>query len=133
MLASVVVSGWVPVCTAYCSAGRPKVVAEGVEDVVSQHTVVAGEDVGGDVAQRVADVQTSAGGVGEHVLHEEFVGGNVGAVGGGEIPYWVGGFKAVAFLPFLLPAGFNLGGQLGAVAVGGADFDVLRHDVLLLG
>ena len=100
---------------------------------MAQHTVVAGEDIGGDVAQWVADVHAGAGRVGEHVLHEEFVGGDVGAVGGGEVPYGVGGFEGVAFLPFFLPAGFNLDGQLGAVAVGGADFDVLRHDVLLLG
>ena len=58
MFASVVIRGWVPVCTAYCSAGQAEgVVAEGVEHVAARHAVVAGEDVGADVAERVADVE----------------------------------------------------------------------------
>ena len=57
------------------------VVAEGVENIVAQHAVVAGEHVGGDVPQRVADVQAGTGRVREHVLDEEFIGGNIGTVG----------------------------------------------------
>ena len=104
------------------------VVAEGVENIVAQHAVVAGEHVGGDVPQRVADVQAGTGRVREHVLDEEFIGGNIGTVGGGEVSYRVGGFEGVAVVPFLLPTGFDLGGQFSAVAVDGADLDILRHD-----
>ena len=41
--------------------------AHGVEDVEAAHALVAGEDVGGGVALRMADVQARAAGVGEHV------------------------------------------------------------------
>ena len=47
--------------------------AQGVQDVVAGHALVAGEDVGGDVAQRVADVQARTRGVREHV-HDELLG-----------------------------------------------------------
>src|SRR5690606_17505447 len=50
------------------------VVAERVQHVAAAHAVVAGEDVGGDVAERVADVQADTGRVGEHVLDEQLVG-----------------------------------------------------------
>ena len=43
------------------------VVAHRVQDVPASHPGETGDDVGGDVAQRVAHVQALAGGVGEHV------------------------------------------------------------------
>ena len=47
------------------------VVAEGVEHVAAGHPVVAGEHVGADVAERVADVEAGARRVREHVEHVE--------------------------------------------------------------
>ena len=58
------------------------VVAQAVQDVLAEHPVEAREDVGGDVAQRVADVQAGAARVGEHVEHEEVPAG----VGGDGAP-----------------------------------------------
>jgi hypothetical protein len=50
------------------------VVAQAVQHVLAEHPVVPGIDVGGDVAQRVADVQARAAGVGEHVEDEQAAG-----------------------------------------------------------
>ena len=46
------------------------VVAHGVQHVLALHAVVAADHVGGEVAQRVADVQALAGRVREHVHRE---------------------------------------------------------------
>ncbi|RPK43838.1 hypothetical protein EES40_16160 [Streptomyces sp. ADI93-02] len=46
--------------------------AQGVQDVVPGHPLVAGVDVGGDVAQRVTDMQAGPRGVREHV-HDELL------------------------------------------------------------
>ncbi len=47
------------------------VVTERVQNVVTSHPQVAGEHVGADVAERMADMQTATGRVGEHVHDEE--------------------------------------------------------------
>lgn len=52
-----VLLGWEAVC----------VVAHWVEDVEAAEAFVSGEDIGGDVSERVADVEAGAGGVWEHV------------------------------------------------------------------
>ena len=49
------------------------VVAERVQNILAQHSVVAREDIRGDVAQRVPHVQARPGRVGEHVLDVELV------------------------------------------------------------
>ena len=95
-----------------------RVVAQAVQHVLAEHPVEAREDVGGDVAQRVADVQAGAARVGEHVEHEEVparVGGDglrVGPRAGG-----VGRVVGAALLPAVLPGDLDLPGQLGGVAV----------------
>ena len=53
--------------------------AHRVQHVAAPHPLVAGEDVGGDVALGVADVQARAAGVGEHVEHVELGPGRVEA------------------------------------------------------
>ena len=61
MFASVVTRGCWPVCTAYCSAGRPnasKPIA--CSTLWPRHPLEAAVDVGRDVAQRVPDVQPDA-------------------------------------------------------------------------
>ena len=52
------------------------IVAHGVQDVVAAQTLVAGIDVGGDVAEGMPHVQPGSRGIGEHVEHVElrFVG-----------------------------------------------------------
>ena len=47
-----------------------------VQHIATQHPEVAGVDIGGDVAERMADVQTLARGIGEHVLHKHLVVGH---------------------------------------------------------
>ena len=49
------------------------IVAHGVEDVEALLALVARVDVAGDVAQRVADVQTCSRGIGEHVEDVELL------------------------------------------------------------
>ena len=50
-----------------------RVVAHRVQHVVAAHPHEAGEDVGADVAERVADVQARPRRVREHVEHEELL------------------------------------------------------------
>ena len=62
--------------------GQPeRVEAQRVQHVAAVHPEVAGVDVGGDVAQRVPDVQSLARRVREHVLDEHLVGRNRATVG----------------------------------------------------
>ena len=49
------------------------VITQRVQDVLAQHAVKASVSIRRDVAQRVADVQAHAGGIGEHVLDVELV------------------------------------------------------------
>ena len=49
--------------------------SQGVQHVTSGHPEIPRVDIGGDVAERVADVQALAGRVGEHVLNEHLVRG----------------------------------------------------------
>ena len=53
-----------------------RVEAQRVQHVAARHPEVAGVDVGGDVAERVTDVQPLARRVREHVLHEHLVVGH---------------------------------------------------------
>ena len=94
------------------------VVAEGVEHVLAGHALEAGVDIGGDIAQRVADVQPGAGGVGEHVLHEDAVFRQLLPVGG-EVADGVGCVEGAVLGPVLLPALLDIRGERGGVAVRG--------------
>ena len=94
------------------------VVAEGMQDVCPGHALVAGKDVGGDVAEGMADVQTRARGVGEHVENEQLVtAGHLVRLG-----EWASGVRSVeraVCIPRVLPLGFDLVGKRRAVAEGG--------------
>src|SRR5262249_6606333 len=70
--------------------------AHGVQHVVAAHAAVAGEDVGGGVAFRVADVQAGAAGVGGNVEDVEL------RLAGG-VRRWEG----LVLFPELLPARFD--------------------------
>src|SRR5690606_14975363 len=95
------------------------VVAHRVQDVEAQHPLVAGVDVGADVAQRVSDVQPRTAGVGEHVQHVQLgpVGDPVEA--GAQVPDRVGRVVRALPLPAVLPRRLDLLGELRRVAEGG--------------
>ena len=93
------------------------VVTHGVQDVLALHAVVAAHHVGGQVAQRVADVQALAGRVGKHVHGE--VGGaafGVTALAVLQIAVDVGGPEGALLVPNLLPLFFDVLRQCGVVA-----------------
>ena len=93
------------------------VVTHGVQDVLALHAVVAAHHVGGQVAQRVADVQALAGRVGKHVHGE--VGGaafGVTALAVLQIAVDVGGPEGALLVPNLLPLVFDVLRQCGVVA-----------------
>ena len=90
--------------------------AHGVQHVAPGHPLVAGEDIGADVAQRVPDVQATAGRVGEHVLHEQLVLGH-NALDGRQRPDRVGCVEGAAFGPLVLPAALDLTRQRRGVPV----------------
>ena len=104
MFFSVVMRGWTFVFDGVLLGGQAKgVEAHGVQDVVAAHAFVAGDDVGGDVAQRVADVQPDARGVGEHV--------HAKVLGLAGVKPFVAGVPDVEGLgvgPALLPLSFDL-------------------------
>ena len=68
------------------------------------HALVPAEDVGRDVAQRVADVQARAGGVGEHVQHEELLGRSPRPRRSAQRADRVGRVEGALGLPAVLPA-----------------------------
>lgn len=135
MLSSVVLRGCWPVWTAYCSAGSPNVVPQAVQDVLAEHAVEAREDVGGDVAERVPDVQAGTARVGEHVEDEQMPAGVRGdplgvCPGAGRVRGVVG----ASLLPAVLPGHLDLPGQrLGGVAVRGLAHLVLVRRVVVRG
>jgi protein-disulfide isomerase len=77
---------------------------------------IAGVDVGGDEAQRVAHVQAGPGRVREHVEHERLrpVGHRLRV---GQRAGRVGRLERAVGLPTLLPPKLDLGGQLGGVSM----------------
>ena len=97
--------------------GQPeRVVAKCMQHVVASHTFEASVYVGGDVAERVADMQPSPRRVGEHVEDEQFLAPS-DFFGLSERPSRVRGVKGVCSLPAVLPFGLNLGCQAGVVAL----------------
>ena len=96
------------------------VVAHRVQDVPASHPGETGDDVGGDVAQRVAHVQALAGGVGEHVQQEELL---LVRPGAGQSADGVVGVEGALGLPAVLPGGLDGVRQLRRVAEGGVGLD----------
>ena len=93
------------------------VVAHGVQHVLALHAVVAADHIGGEVAQRVADVQALAGRVREHVHRE--VGRAafcVMALAVLQVAVDVGGPEGAFVIPDLLPFLFDALRQLRVVA-----------------
>lgn len=90
--------------------------AQRVQHVVPAHALVAGVDVGGDVAERVPHVQPGPGGVGEHV-HDVLL----GARDDGRVPGQVAGrvrrLVGALAVPEVLPACLDVGGHGSRVAV----------------
>jgi hypothetical protein len=98
--------------------GQPeRVEAQCVQHIPAGHPVVPGVDVGGDVAQRVSDVQALTRRVRKHVLHEHLVGGYGGAVGRRQLPDGVGHVEGAELRPCLLPRALDVPGELRGVAV----------------
>ena len=97
--------------------GQPeRVVAKRMQHVVASHAFESAVYVGGDVAERVADMQPSPRRVGEHVEDEQFFAPS-DFLGLSKWPSRVGGVKGVCGLPAVLPFGLNLGRQAGVVAL----------------
>ncbi len=80
------------------------VIAHGVQHVLALHAVVTADHIGGEVAQRVADMQTLAGRVREHV-HREVGGASFGVASFAvlQIAVDVGGPEGAFVIPDLLP------------------------------
>ncbi len=93
-----------------------RVEAQGVQDVVAGHPLVAGEDVGGDVPQRVTDVQARTGGVREHV-HDELLGAGGQLRIARQVALGVRCRVGALGVPEVLPACLDLGRDGGRVAV----------------
>ncbi len=85
-----------------------RVEAHRVHHVVAGHPLVAAVDVGADEAQRMADVQTGAGRVREHVEHEDLLrtAGDLGGIG--KRARRVGGLESSLRVPSVLPASLDL-------------------------
>ncbi|MGX1120660.1 hypothetical protein RKD37_006023 [Streptomyces ambofaciens] len=90
--------------------------AQGVQDVVAGHPLEAGEDVGGDVAQGVADVQARTGRVREHV-HDELLGLGDQLRVARQVTLGVRRGVRPLGVPEVLPACLDLGGHGSRVAV----------------
>ena len=90
--------------------------AQGVQHVVPGHALVTGEDIGGDVAQRVTDVQARTGGVREHV-HDELLrlGGQFRIVR--QIAGRVRRLVRAVGVPEVLPACLDVGSHCRRIAV----------------
>ncbi len=93
-----------------------RVEAQRVQHVVPGHPLEPAVDVGGDVAQRVPDVQPDARGVREHVQHVLLRPGR-DLVRLGHRAGRVRRLEGALGLPPVLPARLDLRGQLGGVPV----------------
>ncbi len=108
-----------------------RVEAHRVQHVVAGHPLVAGEHVGADVAERMADVQTDARRVREHVLDEQLLAALGDEIRIAEWPGRVRRLEHAVLLPAVLPADLDLLGELGGVAVrrgvGGGGAGLVAH------
>jgi hypothetical protein len=94
-----------------------RVVAHGVQHVATAHPLEAGEDVGPDVAQGVAHVESRSAWVGEHVQHVELGPAHHPVEAVRQRARGVGGVVRPVLGPARLPARLDLVGQRGPVAL----------------
>ncbi len=97
--------------------GQPKrVEAQRVQHIAAGHPEIARVDIGRDVAQRMADVQSLPGRVREHVLDEHLVVRNGRRVFRCQRPDRVRHVERPRFRPALLPEALEFAGELRGVA-----------------
>ena len=89
------------------------VVAHGVQDVPASHAGETGNDIGGDIAQRMPHMQSLARGVGEHVQQEELL---LVSIRPCERAHGIVGVEGALGLPAILPRGLDGLGQGGRVS-----------------
>ena len=105
---------------------QPKcVIAQGVQDVLARHPLEAREDVGGNEAQWMTDMQPGAGGVGEHVQNKKLLAAGH-TLGVGPRARRVRGMERALALPPVLPRHLDAFGHLGRISVR----SVVHHRVL---
>ena len=96
-----------------------RVETQRVQHIAAQHPEVAGVDIGGDVAERMADVQTLTRGIREHVLHEHLGARRlqeVGAVRRRQRTDRIGHVESPQPGPIVLPGAFDPAGQVRGIA-----------------
>ena len=86
--------------------------SHGVQDVVAVHAFETAPDIRRRIAFRMADVETGAGWIGEHVENVEFFPRLVA----------VHGLEGFVFLPEGLPFGFDVSGGVGVGTSGHGSF-----------
>ena len=93
------------------------VVAHGVQHILALHAVIARYHIGGEIAQRMADMQALARRVGEHV-HGEVRGPaiRIAAPAVLQVTADVGGPEGSPLIPDFLPFGFNVLGESRVIA-----------------
>ena len=106
-----------------------RVEAHGVQHVVAGHPLEAGEHVGADEAEWMADVQAGARRVREHVEHEQLLAALGGQVGVGERAGGVRRLERVVLVPPVLPAQLDVLRERRGVAVRGVSFTLLSGGV----
>jgi hypothetical protein len=95
------------------------VVAKRVQHVRAGHALVATDHVGGDVAERVADVESRARGVREHVHDEVLVGRHLRPLGCRQVADRVRRLERSLRLPPVLPAQLDVRREVAGIAVRG--------------
>ncbi len=90
-----------------------RVVTQRVQHVAAVHPVIAREDIGGDVAEGMPDVQTRTGRVREHVLDEQLI----RRCRTRERSYRVRRVECPALIPGPLPPALDATGEAGVVPV----------------
>ena len=102
-------------------SGKTKCIkAHRVEHIASGHPLETAVDVGADVTQWVAHMESSTGGVRKHVENKQFLAALCNLGGISQRPGGIRGMECSLFLPVLLPAGLDLLGNHRGVAKWGS-------------
>ena len=94
-----------------------RVIAQGMQHVFAQHSVVSSEHVSGNVSQRVPHMQARPRGEGEHVLHKQLFLRQCFAARGGKVAYRVWGVKSAVVYPEFLPRFLYRGSQFWGITM----------------